>query len=122
MSDVTVYIGKISIRGLYDKYNFEWKLNRNVNILVGINGSGKTTLFNIVDYLFTGNLKKLKQYNINHVSVYFNEELHFGPISYSIGEKNTAYNILPIKNKYSKINTFDVPSNARGKDKTLLPS
>ena len=56
MSDVTVYIDKISIRGLYDKYNFEWKLNRNVNILVGINGSGKTTLFNIVD----GKLKKTK--------------------------------------------------------------
>ena len=120
MNDVSVYIDKISIQGLYGKYDLEWNLNRNVNILVGINGSGKTTLFNIIDYLFTCNFKKLKQYNIKVARVKFNDDSNNTALVYS-NESDIKFVIKPQKFiLYSKINTFDVPSSARGKDKTYL--
>ena len=41
-------IKSIKIERLYDKYNFEWKLREDVNILAGDNGSYKTTLLKII--------------------------------------------------------------------------
>lgn len=38
----------IKIEKLYGKYNFEWSLSENVNILAGDNGAFKTTLLRIV--------------------------------------------------------------------------
>lgn len=115
MNEPIVYIERISIQGLYGQYNLEWNLNKNVNILVGINGSGKTTIFNIVDYLFSGNLKKIKQYNLKYVSIAFNKESQLNLVEFFNNEKNTLYHILPLENRYTKINTFDVPSKSRTK-------
>ncbi len=39
-------IQKVEISGLWDKYDFVWDLNSDVNILAGINGSGKSTVLN----------------------------------------------------------------------------
>lgn len=39
---------KIKIKGLWGKYNLEWKLNSSLNILSGINGSGKSTMLDII--------------------------------------------------------------------------
>lgn len=41
-------IKKIKIERLYNRYNFEWELSPNVNILAGENGSYKTTLLKII--------------------------------------------------------------------------
>lgn len=41
-------IKSIKIERLYDKYNFEWNLREDVNILAGDNGSYKTTLLRII--------------------------------------------------------------------------
>lgn len=41
-------IKKVKIERLYDKYNIEWELNPDVNILAGDNGSYKTTLLKII--------------------------------------------------------------------------
>lgn len=41
-------IKSIKIERLYDKYNFEWILREDVNILAGDNGSYKTTLLKII--------------------------------------------------------------------------
>jgi len=40
------YISKVEIKGLWERYDLEWKLNPDVNILSGINGSGKSTILN----------------------------------------------------------------------------
>ena len=41
-------INSIKIEKLYDKYDFYWNLNKDVNILAGDNGSYKTTLLKIL--------------------------------------------------------------------------
>lgn len=42
------YIERVEIKGLWGRYDVDWKLNPDVNILVGDNGVGKSTIFNIV--------------------------------------------------------------------------
>lgn len=42
------YIQKVEIQGLFGRYDIEWNLNKDVNVLAGINGSGKTTILNRV--------------------------------------------------------------------------
>lgn len=54
------YISRISISGLWHRYNISWNLRPDVNILSGINGVGKTTILNrSVSYLerTTGEMK-----------------------------------------------------------------
>lgn len=41
-------ISNIKIEGLYGKYNFDWTLRDDINILAGDNGSYKTTLLKII--------------------------------------------------------------------------
>lgn len=41
-------IKNIKIERLYGKYNFEWELRKDINILAGDNGSYKTTLLKII--------------------------------------------------------------------------
>lgn len=42
------YLDKVEIKGLFGKYDLEWELNRDVNILSGINGSGKSTILGYI--------------------------------------------------------------------------
>ena len=42
------YIERIEIKGLWSKFDIDWELNPDVNILIGVNGSGKTTVLNLV--------------------------------------------------------------------------
>ena len=41
-------IERVRIKGFWNKYFLDWKLNKDVNLLSGINGSGKTTLLDII--------------------------------------------------------------------------
>ena len=41
-------IKSIKIEKLYGKYDFDWNLRSDVNIIAGDNGSYKTTLLNII--------------------------------------------------------------------------
>ena len=59
-------IHSIEICNVWKRYDFCWeKLNPDVNILIGINGSGKTTLFNVIDSVFTADVKRLKTYGVD---------------------------------------------------------
>ena len=42
------YISNIEIKGLWGRYDVNWKLNSDVNILVGENGTGKSTILKLV--------------------------------------------------------------------------
>ncbi|MDR0894966.1 MAG: AAA family ATPase [Prevotellaceae bacterium] len=46
MSLLANYISRIEIHGLWQRYNVNWDLRPDVNILSGMNGIGKTTILN----------------------------------------------------------------------------
>lgn len=99
----TNIIRKIEIKNLWDRYDFNWdSILPDVNILVGINGSGKTTFFNILNALFTGDVKTLKNFKVEIKVTTENAEMiyHDGILSYS--DKDFHLN-------FEKISTFDVP-------------
>lgn len=48
------HIEKVEIKGLWGQYDIDWKLNKDVNILIGINGSGKSTILNLIYELLRG--------------------------------------------------------------------
>ena len=47
------YISKIEIKGLWNKYDLVWQLNKDVNILSGTNGSGKSTILRCIYEVLT---------------------------------------------------------------------
>ena len=52
------FIERIEIKGLWNRYDVDWQLNPDVNILVGENGTGKSTILAIL-YIVVG-------YNLNY--------------------------------------------------------
>jgi predicted ATPase len=42
------HLTKVEIKGLWGKYDIDWDLNSDVNVLAGGNGSGKTTILNSI--------------------------------------------------------------------------
>ncbi|EDN69932.1 ABC transporter ATP-binding protein [Beggiatoa sp. PS] len=49
-----MHIETIKIEGLWGKYQINWHLNPDVNILAGINGSGKSTVLNLMAGILRG--------------------------------------------------------------------
>jgi len=48
MDEAIKYISKIEIKGLWGRYDLEWNLYPDVNVLSGVNGSGKSTILRCV--------------------------------------------------------------------------
>jgi recombinational DNA repair ATPase RecF len=44
------YISSIHIEKLWNRFDVDWALNEDVNILVGENGTGKSTIFKSKHY------------------------------------------------------------------------
>ncbi len=42
------YINQLIIKGLWNRFDINWSLNPDVNILVGENGTGKSTILNLI--------------------------------------------------------------------------
>ncbi len=101
----TNLIRYIDICNVWKRYDFHWEnLNPDVNILIGINGSGKTTLFNIIDSIFTGDVKRLKSYGVE-VGVGVNDFEVKYDAKVTAAELKRALSSV----RYLKISTFDVP-------------
>lgn len=48
---IATYIERIEIEGLWGRFDVDWKLNPDVNVLIGKNGTGKTTILRGIDKL-----------------------------------------------------------------------
>ena len=73
MSDEIKYIKRIEISKLWDKFDVEWNLHPDVNILAGGNGSGKSTILDCILSLLTNGKVYTKYNNFAHsIKIYFN--------------------------------------------------
>ena len=67
------YIKKIEIKGLWSKFDINWELNPDVNVLSGINGSGKSTILKLIFNLLNKN--KTEVFGTDLVSILFNNKV-----------------------------------------------
>ena len=68
------YIKKIEIKNLWNKYDIEWHLNEDVNVLEGINGIGKTTILDLIVGTLYGRLKGRTTDMVDSVKMTFNND------------------------------------------------
>lgn len=65
------YIKRIEIHGLWNRYDVNWELRPDVNILSGLNGAGKSTIINrSVSYL-EQTMGRVRTNSIDGVQLYF---------------------------------------------------
>ncbi|BCS85754.1 ABC transporter ATP-binding protein [Prevotella herbatica] len=85
-------IKELMIEGLFDEYDFHWKLNANtthdVNILAGRNGSFKSTILDII-YTYIKETQSINKFkDISSLSISFTESY-----KYTYLRKNEEFNI-----------------------------
>ncbi len=69
------YIKKVEIKNLWNKYDIEWNLNEDINILAGINGIGKTTILNLIrDTIFGKFRKSITNVLLDDIKITFNTD------------------------------------------------
>lgn len=73
--DPIKFIAKVEIKGLWDRYDIDWNLNNDVNVLAGINGSGKSTILDLIRGLITiGTIPPPHLGNVQSVKLFFDNE------------------------------------------------
>jgi len=73
MNEIINNISKVEISNLWKKYDIEWELNPDVNILAGINGSGKSTILDLICVPLTvGQLTKEHDRDVNEIIITLN--------------------------------------------------
>lgn len=113
-------IKSIKIEKLYGKYDFDWNLRSDVNIIAGDNGSYKTTLLNIIASLCEPNsvperyiLKGAILEMTEEISVKFRISdltLNASVISIKQGKSKLSVGNFKKLRIFNKISTFDVPA------------
>jgi predicted ATPase len=116
MDNKPKYISKIEIKGLWGKYDIDWDLNPDVNVLGGINGSGKSTLLRMVYSLAISKIKP-NVFKSNSISILFSDK---NTNSFIIKKdkficQNTHSNTeitgaFPQKHKDAQISTLQTPN------------
>lgn len=96
-------IKKINIKGLFHKYQAEWELHEDVNILVGINGSGKSTILRSIDALLSQKNTYLKNLELD-IELTLSDHTQIAYYGLLGMKKNSDRQI-----KHEYITTFDVP-------------
>lgn len=83
-------IQEIQIKGLFGKKDIRWKLNPQVNVLVGVNGSGKSTILSVIYGFLNQTFFDKLQEIIDSAKMFFPT----GRINLKIEEKQSTEEIL----------------------------
>ncbi|WP_196888835.1 AAA family ATPase [Aureivirga sp. CE67] len=99
-----ILINDINISQIYKKIDFSWKLDENINILIGKNGSGKSTILKLIDGYINQNEKILNKYDFPKVNLKIKKNYeNFDYDIQNIGEDNLVSSDI----KSILISTFD---------------
>lgn len=120
MDKAVHYIKRVTLSGLWQRYDIVWNLHPDVNILAGINGSGKTTIFNCVSGLIlTGKLPGLYVGNMKSMHISFDEGkggIHYLQVAAGVeGGQTSCHTPGKTLDELKKtinmefISTFDIP-------------
>ena len=101
-------IESIEMKGLFHKYDMQWNLHPDVNVLVGINGIGKSTILRSLNALFAKEYSYLRDWNMQ-VEIRLSDN---SVVSYD-SPKSLKNNAIPLNYEY--ITTFDVPLRDKAK-------
>lgn len=73
MNNICMFkLKSIEIENLFNLYNYNIKLNDDVNFMYGKNGCGKTTILNIIEFALKGDFKNLLKYEFKKIKfIYF---------------------------------------------------
>lgn len=71
------YLKKIAIRKIWGRYNLDWNLNEDVNILSGINGSGKSTVLDCLVSFFKDEKMQFLKDHASGLEILTNDNLKF---------------------------------------------
>lgn len=69
----TVKLKKISIKGLYDMFDYKISFFDDITFIHGINGSGKTTILEIISSIISGNISRLKNWKFDRVNLNYSD-------------------------------------------------
>lgn len=119
------HISKVQIHKLWGKYDIEWNLHKDVNILSGVNGSGKSTVLRIIYNLIkafgvdiempSSRVEFFNSSSINFDKGVFSTSFQVGSATTQVNprdvfqfQNNTiSHSILNFSYKFDLIQTFD---------------
>ena len=98
------YIERIKIKGLWGRYDVDWELKSDVNILVGENGTGKSTILEIVKLLIMEHCADIRK-KCESMYLVLNNNESVGPNDHGIASLKSPF--LTLNTFFIK--TFDAP-------------
>lgn len=101
------YITKVSITNLWQRFDIEWNLFPDVNILAGINGSGKSTILNFIYDIINWENDSNKLQDAGYETIVKKVEIIYNNDTTNLIE----YGILPEHPRFPKMSvTFGINS------------
>lgn len=106
-------IKKVRIDGFWGSRTVEFKLQRNVNFLIGINGSGKTTIINLIAAVLKGDLSAINKVQFERIKINLEnadtKEKHTIQVEKKLKEKsNYSDTVFTIKKGNKIIEEFSI--------------
>ena len=90
MGEQLMRIINLKIIKLHKYFNYNVDFNNDVTFIYGSNGCGKTTILNITEYIITGNLYRLFEYEFERIVLNYEPIQSIGDIREILIEKNSS--------------------------------
>lgn len=99
-----IIIKEVKIEGIYGYKNFSWKLDEDINVLLGKNGSGKSTILKLIYACITNDKAIFDYFENPYVTLVFEKKYEDKKTrEFTITNSNSSANI-----DAQMVNTFDV--------------
>lgn len=117
-SAVRISIDNVDIKKVYHRTNYNWKLQENVNILLGKNGSGKSTIIRLIDACINNDQDVFRRYGFPIVELVLTKEYENGEKQRIKINSSSTKNISDLQSIL--ICTFDISPSVSTVDESYL--